>query len=110
MSKTEIRRIRESQNLLSRELATRLGVSPARISVLERDEQAGAVTLKMMARAAAALGCEFVYELVPYEKKSSPGSLAAATVKPRLKLQSEDSAQRLDSRMRALLENQGRKD
>jgi hypothetical protein len=52
-------------------------VSPARISVLERDEQKGAVTLKMMERTAAALGCEFVYALVP--KQAGKGQ------KPRLK-------------------------
>lgn len=110
MAKQEIRRQRAVQNLLGRELAERMGVSPARISVLERDEQAGAVTLKMMARAAAALGCEFVYELVPLAKKATPGSLPPATAKPRLRLQQEDSAQRLDSRMRALLDSQGRTD
>ncbi len=81
---------------MSRELARRLGVSPARISVLERDEQKGAVTLKMMARAAEALGYDFVYALVP--KQAGTGQ------KPRLKLQQEDSGDQLDSRMRALLE------
>jgi transcriptional regulator with XRE-family HTH domain len=97
MSKSEIRRNREAQNLLSLELARRLGVSPARISVLERDEARGAVTLKMMARAAEALGCEFVYALVPKQ--------AATGQKPRLKLQPEDNGSLLDSRMRALLDN-----
>ena len=96
MSKTEIRRVRESQDMMSRELARRLGVSPARISVLERDEQKGAVTLKMMARAAEALGYEFVYGLVP--KQAGPRQ------KPRLKLQQQESRDQLDSRLRALLE------
>ncbi len=95
MNKHEIRRLREAQNLMSRELAARMGVSPARISVLERDEQKGAVTLKMMARAAEALGCEFVYQLVPKAKKSS---------KPRLKLHMDDNRERLDGRMRTVLE------
>ena len=98
MSKTEIRRVREAQDMMSRELARRLGVSPARISVLERDEQKGAVTLKMMERAAAALDCEFVYALMP--KQAGTGQ------KPRLKLQQQESGDQLDSRMRALLETE----
>ena len=96
MSKTEIKRVRESHKLMSRELARRLGVSPARISVLEREEQKGAVTLKMMERAAAALDCEFVYALVPRNNKPA--------AKPRLKLQQQESSDQLDSRLRALLE------
>lgn len=96
LPKREIKRLREAQNLLGLELARRMGVSPARISVLERDEHRGAVTLKMMARAAEALGCDFVYALLPREKRS--GS------KPRLKLQQDDSGELLDSRMRALLD------
>lgn len=96
MSKHEIRRVRQSRQLLGRELAVRMGVSPARISVLERDEEKGAVTLKMMVRAAQALGCEFVYQLVPVE--SSPASR-----KPRLKCQPQEQQNVLDSRMRAAL-------
>ncbi len=96
MSKTEIKRVRESLNLMSRELARRLGVSPARISVLEREEAKGAVTLKMMSRAAEALDYEFVYGLVPKQ--------AGARQKPRLKLLQQESSDQLDSRLRALLE------
>ena len=102
MSKREIRRNRLAQNLLGQQLAARMGVSPARISVLERDEQKGAVTLKMMARAAAALECDFVYALVP---RNHAGELSAsATAKPRLKLSQSESVTTLDSRLQALLD------
>lgn len=62
---SSIREARQSLQMTGGGLAKRLGVSPARVSVLERDERRGAVTLRMMERAANALDCEFVYALVP---------------------------------------------
>lgn len=59
-----IRRMRKQQGLKGFQLAERLQVSAARISVLEKDEARGAVTLRMMAKAAAAMGCRFEYRLV----------------------------------------------
>jgi predicted DNA-binding mobile mystery protein A len=76
-----IRAERTRQNLQGKQLAKRMQVSPARISVLEKDEKRGAVTLKMMQRAAEALDCRFVYALVP--KASS------RQAKPRIRLDSE---------------------
>jgi predicted DNA-binding mobile mystery protein A len=96
MSKHEIRRMRIARNLLGQQLAARMGVSAPRISVLERDEQKGAVTLKMMARAAEALECDFVYALVP--------KAGAAGLKPRLKLGQSETASTLDTRLQALLD------
>ena len=75
-----IRAVRMQQNMLGKQLAQKMGVSPARISVLERDEQRGAVTLKMMQKAAEALDCRFVYALVP--RAPARGS------KPRIRLDS----------------------
>ena len=60
-----IRAVRCRQGLQGKELAARMRVSPARISVLEKDELRGAVTLKMMQKAAEALDCRLVYALVP---------------------------------------------
>ena len=60
-----IRTIRLQKGMQGKELARIMRVSPARISVLERDELRGAVTLKMMQRAAEALDCAFVYAVVP---------------------------------------------
>lgn len=70
-SKDWIRRTRTQCNIQGRELAERMRVSPARISVLERDEQRGAVTLKMMQKAATALGYDFVYAFIPKTGQTS---------------------------------------
>ena len=59
-----IRTIRNKQGLKGFELARRLRVSPARVSVLEKDEARGAVTLKMMDKVARAMGCRFEYRIV----------------------------------------------
>lgn len=60
-----IRAVRTQRGILGKQLAKKMHVSPARISVLEKDEQRGAVTLKMMQKAADALDCQFVYAFVP---------------------------------------------
>jgi len=59
-----IRQMRIKQGLKGFQLAERMQVSPARISVLEKDEIRGAVTLKMMEKAANAMGCRFEYRIV----------------------------------------------
>lgn len=60
-----IREIRKMQGLKGFQLAERMQVSAARVSVLEKDEARGAVTLKMMEKAAKAMGCRFEYRIVP---------------------------------------------
>ena len=60
-----IRAIRDALGMNGRQFAERMGVSPARVSKLESDEVAGAVTLKTMRKAAEALDCTLVYGLVP---------------------------------------------
>jgi transcriptional regulator with XRE-family HTH domain len=59
-----IRSMRVKQGLKGFQLAERMQVSAARISVLEKGEARGAVTLKMMQRAAEAMGCRFEYRIV----------------------------------------------
>ncbi len=65
-----IRNMRIKQGLKGFQLAERMQVSAARISMLEKDESRGAVTLKMMERAAKALGCKFEYRIVPLSEKA----------------------------------------
>ena len=60
-----LRAIRDALGMNGRQFALRMGVSPARVSKLESDEIAGAVTLKTMRKAAEALDCTLVYALVP---------------------------------------------
>ncbi len=85
--KNWLRCARLAQNLKGLEFAKRLGVSPARISTMEADESKGAVTLKMMQRAAHALDCEFVYVLVP--KKALSGAVESTPEKPKIRIQSD---------------------
>ena len=75
-----IRMIRTRRGMQGKQLAKKMHVSPARISVLEKDERRGSVTLKMMQKAADALDCTFVYALVPKSTQHQ--------VKPKIRLDS----------------------
>ena len=83
---SRIRQDRIARGVQNRELAASRGESPARISVLERDERRGAVTLKMMQKAAAALGCDFVYTLMPKNRLSPERTQSRQQSKPRIQL------------------------
>ena len=87
MQKTDwIRSVRKQKGLKGFQLAEKLQVSPARVSVLERDEMRGAVTLKMMQKAARAMGCRFEYQIVP----DTPSKEAAIAEKPRYRVVVEE--------------------
>ncbi|QSV44701.1 mobile mystery protein A [Geobacter benzoatilyticus] len=60
-----IRAIREALGMSGVQFAARLGVKPPRVTILEREELSGTVTMKTMRQAAEALDCVFVYALVP---------------------------------------------
>lgn len=60
-----LRAIRDALGMTSAQFARRLGVSQPRIIELEQSEAGGGVTLNTLQRAAEALGCRFVYALVP---------------------------------------------
>lgn len=83
--KSWLRAARQAQNLKGIDLAKRMGVSPARISMMESDEAHGAVTIKMMQKAAQALDCEFVYAVIP--KTALKTGAGASSEKPRLRVQ-----------------------
>lgn len=78
-----IRRMRIKQGLKGFELADRMQVSAARISVMEKDEARGAVTLKMMERAAKAMGCKFEYRIV---QAGGEVTKSQSSVKPRYRV------------------------
>lgn len=82
-----IRRIRIKQGLKGFQLAERMQVSAARVSVMEKDEARGAVTLKMMQRAAEAMGCKFEYRIVPLAENTVT---ASAGSKPRYRVLAKD--------------------
>ena len=60
-----IRAVREALGMSGRQFAARLGVTPPRVTVLEREEISGGISLKTLRQAAEALDCEIVYALVP---------------------------------------------
>ncbi len=60
-----LRMVRNALGMSGTQLANRLGVTKARISKAEQDEQTGSVTLKTMQNMASAMDCRFVYAVVP---------------------------------------------
>jgi predicted DNA-binding mobile mystery protein A len=57
--------VRKALGMSVAQLARRLGVTRARVSQAEQAERAGGVTLKTMHAISAAMGCRFVYAIVP---------------------------------------------
>ena len=57
--------VRKALRMSGAELARRLGVTRARVSEMEKAEPRGSVTLRSMDAAAKAMGCRFVYAIVP---------------------------------------------
>jgi len=57
--------VRRALGMSGPQLARRLGVGRARISQAERAELTGGITLKTMQAMAEAMGCRFVYAIVP---------------------------------------------
>ena len=62
-----IRTTRTALGMTGPQLGKRMNVSKAQVSQTEKGEAGGSVTIKTMEKAAAALGCRFVYALVPEE-------------------------------------------
>lgn len=60
-----IRAIRDALGMTTAQLAKRLSVSQPRVVELEQSEVSGSLTLHTLQRAAEALGCRFVYALIP---------------------------------------------
>jgi len=84
MQKSWIRSLRLAKNLKGVDMAKRMGVSPARISMMESDEARGALTLNMMRKAAQALDCEFVYAVIP--KNALKNDKSDQAKKPRIRV------------------------
>ena len=57
--------IREALGMTTRQLATRMGVSPSRVPTIEKAEVTGATTIRTLRQAAEAMNCTFVYAFVP---------------------------------------------
>lgn len=60
-----LRTVRKALGMSGAELAKRMGVTRARVAQAENAERAGGVTLKSMQATAEAMGCRFVYAIIP---------------------------------------------
>lgn len=60
-----VRALRDALGLTGAQLARRMGIRPASLSDLEKNEATGRITLATLKRAAEALDCTLVYALVP---------------------------------------------
>ncbi len=60
-----IRAVRKALGMSVRQLATRMGMSQQAVSQFEASELDDSVTLKTLRKAAEAMGCQFVYAIVP---------------------------------------------
>ena len=57
--------VRKALGMSGAQLSRRLGVSRAAVSQTEKNELSGSVTLKHMQSTAEALGCKFIYAIIP---------------------------------------------
>jgi predicted DNA-binding mobile mystery protein A len=62
-----LRTVRKALGMSGAQLARRMGVTRARVAAAERAELDHSATLRSMQAAAAAMGCKFVYAIVPDE-------------------------------------------
>jgi predicted DNA-binding mobile mystery protein A len=69
---------RKALGMSAAQLARRLGVTRARVSQAEHAELSGGVTLKTMEATADAMGCRFVYAMVPAEGRIEDAIAAQA--------------------------------
>ena len=63
-----LRTVRKALGMSGAQLAKKMGVTRARIAQAEQSELSGGATLKSMQAAAAAMGCRFVYAVVPEKR------------------------------------------
>jgi predicted DNA-binding mobile mystery protein A len=62
-----LRTMRKALGMSGPQLAGRMGVTRARIASAEQSELSGGITIKSMQAAAEAMGCRYVYAIVPPE-------------------------------------------
>lgn len=64
-SKGWLHTIRQALGMTTTKLAQRLGINQSRIIQLEQAEANDSITLRTLSKAAEAMGCRFIYALVP---------------------------------------------
>src|SRR5712691_5046722 len=63
-----LRTVRNALGMSGAELAKKMGVTRARVAQAEHAELTGGITLKSMQATAEAMGCRFVYAIVPPQR------------------------------------------
>jgi len=63
-----LRTVRKALGMSGPQLAKRMGVTRARVKQAEQAELSGGATLRSMQAAAKAMGCRFVYAIVPEKR------------------------------------------
>jgi predicted DNA-binding mobile mystery protein A len=63
-----IAELRRALGMTAGQLGGRLGVTKQRVGALQRAEVEGKATIESLRKAADALGCDFVYALIPRER------------------------------------------
>lgn len=95
-----VRTIRDAIGMNGRQLADRMGIARSQLSQIENAEVRSSTTLRTLERAAAALGCEFVYAFVP-----QGGATLEEVVHDRAREVAEGTVERVSHTM--ALEEQG---
>ena len=60
-----IRAIRDALGMTGSQLASRMGITPQSVSEMEHSETQGTIRMSTLRRAAEALDCDLVYEIIP---------------------------------------------
>lgn len=76
-----IKAIRGALGISTRQLADLMGTSHSSVVALEKREAHGKVTLEMVAKFAQAMGCKFIYGIVPEAPSESLDSIVSAKAK-----------------------------
>jgi predicted DNA-binding mobile mystery protein A len=66
-----LKTVRKALRMSGAALASRLGVTKARIPKAEKDELSGSLTLKTIQNMAEAMNCKFVYAVIPNDSVDS---------------------------------------
>jgi predicted DNA-binding mobile mystery protein A len=76
-----LRTMRKALGMSGAQLARKMGVTRALISQAESNEVSGSVTIKTMQKMAEAMGCRFVYAVLPPKGKETEDVIFAQAMK-----------------------------
>lgn len=95
-----IRTVRKALGMSGAQLARRLGTTRAFVSQTEKNELHGSITVKNLQQMAEAMGCRFVYAIVP--EGSTTADLISARAKDKAKKLVDQTSQHMALEAQAL--------